>query len=230
MSSFPSGLNPINNLDACAGHAADAVEDPRLRRYVQVSSQIIKQLFLALVNPPSADRLVAVTADDTTPDELDDKLSVLRGLTKAVANAGGDEDLEIGLPTGSNGDVLYFNGVNWIVRNIGTTGQVFTVVGGVPVWSTATGIGPSGNGRITDYYFVDMDTTTVINDTIDNAAAVDKGGGNVGIPVTGHGFGNTDIVTIAGTTNYNGDFPIVSQTTNEVVIEATFVSETFAGN
>ncbi len=70
----------------------------------------------------------------------------------------------------------------------------------------------------------------VFTDTIDNAAAVDKGGGLVGIPVTGHPFSADKDVLIAGTTNYNGTFAIVSQTTNEVVITDTFVSETFAGS
>lgn len=72
-----------------------------------------------------------------------------------------------------------------------------------------------------------FDNTT--QDTIDNAAAVDKGGGLVGIPVTGHAFVAGREVTIAGTTNYNGAFEVISQTTNEVVITDTFVSETFGG-
>lgn len=68
-----------------------------------------------------------------------------------------------------------------------------------------------------------------ITDTIDNAAAVDKGGGLVGIPITGHAFTADFEVTIASTTNYNGSFKVESQTTNEIVITDTFVSETFAG-
>jgi hypothetical protein len=69
-----------------------------------------------------------------------------------------------------------------------------------------------------------------ITDTIDNAGAVDKGSGLVGIPVTGHAFIAGNEVTIAGTTNYNGVEDIVSQTTNEIVITASFVSETFGGS
>lgn len=66
-------------------------------------------------------------------------------------------------------------------------------------------------------------------DTIDNAAAVDKGDGTVGIPVTGHAFTTGERVTIAATTNYNGTFAIVSQTTNEVVITSAYTAETFGG-
>lgn len=85
------------------------------------------------------------------------------------------------------------------------------------------GSGATGGTHVEATY----DNTT--RDTIDNAAAVDKGSGLVGIPVTGHTFVAGREVTIAGTTNYNGAFEIISQTTNEVVITDTFVSETFGG-
>lgn len=65
--------------------------------------------------------------------------------------------------------------------------------------------------------------------TIDNAAAVDKGGGLVGIPVTAHGLSAGDSIAIDDTTNYDGWYLIVSQTTNEIVITATYSAETFAG-
>lgn len=66
--------------------------------------------------------------------------------------------------------------------------------------------------------------------TIDNAAAVDKGGGLVGIPITAHIFRFQETVLIGGTTNYNGRFDIVSETANEIVIKATFIAEAFAGS
>jgi len=92
--------------------------------------------------------------------------------------------------------------------------------------SQIAGIGSGGTGALN--YPVAFDNSTA--DTIDNAAAVDKGDGTVGIPVTGHAFVAGREVTIAGTTNYNGVYTIVSQTTNEVVITETFVSETFVGS
>ena len=64
---------------------------------------------------------------------------------------------------------------------------------------------------------------------LDNAAAVDKGGGLVGIPIAGHTFSPDDTTTISGTTNYNGTFSVVSVAAGEIVITATYVSETFAG-
>jgi hypothetical protein len=73
---------------------------------------------------------------------------------------------------------------------------------------------------------VDFDATS---NTINNAAAVDKGGGLVGIPITAHTFAPNDVTTITGTTNYDGTYTIVSETTNEIVITATYVSEIFAG-
>jgi hypothetical protein len=65
--------------------------------------------------------------------------------------------------------------------------------------------------------------------TIDNAAAVDKGGGEVGIPITGHSLAAGDHIEINGTTNYDGQYYINSQTANEIVITATYNAETFGG-
>ena len=63
--------------------------------------------------------------------------------------------------------------------------------------------------------------------TLDAAVAVDKGGGQVGIPLTAHGFAAGDYVTIGLTVYYNGEYRIVSVTANEFVITATYVAETF---
>jgi len=70
---------------------------------------------------------------------------------------------------------------------------------------------------------------TIVSDTLDAAAAVDKGGGLVGIPVTGHAFREGHEVTISGTTNYDGTFRVESVTKNEIVITDTYNAETFAG-
>ncbi len=85
----------------------------------------------------------------------------------------------------------------------------------------------AGSGGAVSFAPIESNAT---QDTIDNAAAVNKGGGEVGIPITGHLFLADQLITIAGTTNYNGDFTIQSVTTNEIVITDTFVSETFGGS
>lgn len=65
---------------------------------------------------------------------------------------------------------------------------------------------------------------------IDNAAAVDKGSGKVGIPVTAHGYSTGEAVRIIGSTNYDGDYIVdTDSSTNEVVILTTYVAETFVG-
>lgn len=69
------------------------------------------------------------------------------------------------------------------------------------------------------------------NNLINNAAAVDKGGGKVGIPVTDNPFATGEIITIAGSTNYNAVDHVVDATSsaNEVVITYAFNAETFDG-
>jgi hypothetical protein len=89
----------------------------------------------------------------------------------------------------------------------------------------AAGLGAGTGGGI-DIEAIGDNTT---RDTIDAAAAVDKGGGLVGIPVTGHTFTAGREITITDTTNYDGSYDIVSETANEVVITATYLAETFAG-
>jgi len=66
---------------------------------------------------------------------------------------------------------------------------------------------------------------------IDNAAAVNVGGGVVGIPVTSNPFATGEILTITGTVNYDGVAYAVlaSSGVNQVDITAAFVAEVFDG-
>ena len=96
-------------------------------------------------------------------------------------------------------------------------GFVTNVTGGIITLQRVTG----GVFDAVDYDQISFD--------IDNAAAVNKGGGLVGIPITAHNFYVDDTTTLAGTTNYDGTYTVVSITANEIVIEATFIPETFAG-
>ena len=59
--------------------------------------------------------------------------------------------------------------------------------------------------------------------------AVDKGGGDVGIPMTAHSFAAGDEINIRGSENYEGEYTIQSETTNEIVITETYVAEIFVG-
>ena len=64
-----------------------------------------------------------------------------------------------------------------------------------------------------------------------NGEAIDRGGGLVGIPCAGHPFSAGRVIRIAGTTNYNGVFTLLSgdDSPNELVITDTYVAETFDG-
>jgi len=65
---------------------------------------------------------------------------------------------------------------------------------------------------------------------IDNAAAVNVGGGVVGIPVTGQPFAVGESITITNTINYNNTYTVLaSSTANQVNITAAYVAETFDG-
>ena len=65
--------------------------------------------------------------------------------------------------------------------------------------------------------------------SLDADVAVDKGGGLVGIPITGHDFVAGEYVKIQDSINYDVESLIDSKTADEVVITATYVAETFLG-
>jgi hypothetical protein len=100
----------------------------------------------------------------------------------------------------------------------------FTAAGQVDYWLQDTG---STNIQLTrrGSGFFDSVNYDLVEYNLDNAGAVDKGSGLVGIPITAHTFIDNDITTIAGTTNYNGTYTIVSQTANEIVITAAYAVE-----
>ena len=60
-------------------------------------------------------------------------------------------------------------------------------------------------------------------------AAVDKGGGSVGLPVIKNDVGSSTYIRIEGTKNYDGEYSATA-TEDEVIITATYVAETFAGD
>jgi len=66
--------------------------------------------------------------------------------------------------------------------------------------------------------------------TLDADVAVDKGSGLVGIPITGHPFSVGDYVTLGGTTYFDCEKRVISETANEIVITHEYFVETFATN
>ena len=145
-----------------------------------------------------------------------------------------------------SGDVhAHHGGVEFIGCNFVNMGSIHIHDGAFLKKSVITdSTVPSTNGAV-DFGTSNPTTDTVRDLTIQNCAkgiqvhdyarplnagaAVNKGGGLVGIPITAHGWTGGKSVTITGTTNYNGTYTLdVTTSTNEIVIPATFVSETFA--
>lgn len=73
-------------------------------------------------------------------------------------------------------------------------------------------------------------TTAVAAQDLDAAAVTDKGSGKVGLPCTGHGYLTGATVVVDGTSNYDGAYVVLSDSTaNEIVVTATYAEETLAG-
>jgi hypothetical protein len=116
------------------------------------------------------------------------------------------------------------------VVGIPLTGQPFTTGDSI----TITGC-PQYNGTYTvlassSVNQVDI-TATFNGGLIDAAAAVDKGGGKVGIPITGHPYATGEKITIANAhANYNGLKTVdATSSVNEVVITAVYAAYNFDG-
>ena len=100
----------------------------------------------------------------------------------------------------------------------------------------------SSDNLVTLSGLTDAETDSYVNDATvvmslfskttknpDAGAAVDKGGGEVGIPCTAHGLAAGDHIRIEGSQNYNDEYTINSVSTDEIVITATYTAETFLG-
>lgn len=71
--------------------------------------------------------------------------------------------------------------------------------------------------------------TKAVMNTLNNAAAVDAGNGQVTIPCDTHGFLAGSHIGIRGSTNYDGTYEIVSVAADTFNIYATYVAENFTG-
>jgi hypothetical protein len=84
--------------------------------------------------------------------------------------------------------------------------------------------------KLSNYSRLSFPVTGVgVTEVLDNAAAVNLGGGLVKIPCTDHVFNLHDWVEISETTNYDGTWQILDLDDDTFTIAATFVVETFAG-
>jgi hypothetical protein len=74
-------------------------------------------------------------------------------------------------------------------------------------------------------------TTPEAASSLDAAAVLELGIGLVGLPCAGHGFVQDDVITIAGTTAYNGVYRVESGTTPDMIaISAPYVAETLTAD
>lgn len=77
---------------------------------------------------------------------------------------------------------------------------------------------------------ISEDFTFAAGSTGPISAFADAGGGQVTVTDTAHGLATGDIVSISGTTSYNGVFAIANSLTNTYEITDTFVADDATGN
>jgi hypothetical protein len=90
------------------------------------------------------------------------------------------------IPSGNNtGDILYWNGTNWISVNQGTNGQVLTLVNNIPKWQTLNSTNPPNSNTYLGYILPepqDAASQNAIGLWTYNAGGNFNGFGNTGLP------------------------------------------------
>jgi hypothetical protein len=125
--------------------------------------------------------------------------------------------------TGADGQVMVEIPKFYTRREVNGT-QIVWSVSAIPL--TGFTIHPAfiKNGVEVNYrYYSAYDACFEIDRNI--TAVADAGGGNITITSTGHALYAGDVITIAGTTSYNGTFTVVTRTdANNFTVTATFVA------
>ena len=119
-------------------------------------------------------------------------------------------------PAGAPMTIDFFISTDWIDNKAAEVTDTITI----PIDDTT-------NGTITPAPIVALPAAGFL---IDNAAAVNVGGGVVGIPVTGQPFAVGESITITNTVKYDAVYIVLaSSTANQVDITAAYVAEVFDG-
>ncbi|MFM2339788.1 MAG: hypothetical protein RLZZ360_424, partial [Candidatus Parcubacteria bacterium] len=114
---------------------------------------------------PSSSTLLKLNADNTVSAIATSTLNLDLANTVGILGAtrGGT-----GLSSYATGDLIYASGANTLTnRTIGTTGDVLSVVGGVPTWVATSTLGISGGGPS---LFTDGGVTTYLTSLTDRLA------------------------------------------------------------
>ena len=117
---------------------------------------------------------------------------------------------------------------DWKLESLGTENQFDTVILGTTAKNIQFPIDIKGYAC-----YVSSGTAYVKGDTssskefLNASAVVDAGGGKVQLSVTNSGFASGDVVTVSGTTNYDGSVTLTSGTSSSVIeFTATYAAET----
>ena len=144
-SSTITTLNLINALSVTSGGTgANTAADAR----TNLGATTVGSNIFTITNPSAltflrinADNTVSAVATSTLGIALSDTVGIL------AATRGGT-----GLASYATGDLIYASGANTLSnRSIGTTGDVLSVVGGLPTWVATSTLGISGGGGVSTF-------------------------------------------------------------------------------
>lgn len=94
----------------------------------------------------------------------------------------------------ATGNIVYFNGTNWVVLAAGSDSEVLTLSGGVPTWSAGSSGAPADSTFIVQSLSASLSNERVLTGTANRITVTDGGAnGNMTLDI------GTDVVTLTGT-------------------------------
>ncbi len=88
----------------------------------------------------------------------------------------------------------------------------------------------SSYSNFDQFRFIGNKTDLVPKSINNGGVAVNIGGGFTGIPSTAHGFSAGEPLTISNTVNYNGTYVAQAVSADQVIIQKTYIAETFGSD
>jgi len=147
----------------------------------QGASQLTELSDVNTTTATSGNILVADGADFESVTISNDAILASNGALTIADNSVDGTDIALG--SDAAGDVMYYDGTNWIRLAKGTDGQVLTLASGVPTWADASGGGSINNVAVksVNYTIQPTDGTvistsgSVVTFTLPSAASTEKG-------------------------------------------------------
>jgi len=169
----------------------------------------------------SDDIYVKARSTDTTAGYLNDKVSVLRGLVKSILNSGGNEQVQIAMPGGTNHNIMRFDGTNWVKTELIKISANTLTADMYPITTDGNyvEIGRNSGTSSTRYMFQLYNSGIFLNAGGTVVFSVERVSGNAVAKINGYNFkvSGAGVITAPLTLNGTGNRPVYSDSSGNLI-------------